>query len=110
MIAVIVVVVVEVLVCAAGIINMVVVVEVSVISVLADVRIMLVDVIVIVSELALTLSYSVDTSSDEFADVLIDVLSRIEIEELVDVNASVIAVVMTALEFPVSTPLEEFSR
>ena len=97
-------------VCAAGIINMVVVVEVSVIAVLADARIMLVDVIVIVSQLALTLSYSVDMSSDELADVMIDTLSGIEIEELADVNASVIAVVMTALDFPVSTPLQGFSR
>ena len=100
----------KVLQCAAGIIDMVVVAEVSVIAVLVDVRIMLVDVIVIVSELALTLSYSVDMSSDEFADVLVDVLSGIEIEELADVNASVIVVVTTALGFPVPTPLGGFSR
>ena len=106
MVAVIVVAVVEVLVCAAGIIDMVVVAE-GIIDVLTGEEIIVVgDVIVIVSKLALKLSYSCFA----FADVMVDVLSGIEIEELADVNASVIVAVMTALGFPVSTPLGGFSR
>ena len=64
------------------------------------------DVIVIVSKFALKFSYSCFA----LADVLIDILTGIGIEELADVNTSVIAVVITALEFPLSKLLEECSR
>ena len=98
---------------------MVVVAEVFAIDVLADVEIILVGVIVIVLKFALPVSYSVDVPSsdvsvdlfmDALASVMLAVLTGIGIGMLADVSANAFAVAMTALEFPVSTPLEEFSR
>ena len=42
--------------------------------------------------------------------VMFGVLPAIGIEVFADVNANAFAVIVTALEFPVSTPLEEFGR
>ena len=96
----------------AAIIN--VVVEVSVI----DVEISMVVVIVIVLNFALSASCSVDVPSSEvdvdlfidaLAGTILGVLPGLGIEALADVNAIAFAVVMTALEFPMPTTLEEFS-
>ena len=48
--------------------------------------------------------------SSDVADVMLDVLSVLGVEVLTNVNSNAFAVVVTALGFPVSTPLEEFSR
>ena len=113
------VVVVRVLVWDAEIINMVVIVEVVVIDVLADVEIIMVGVIVIVLKFVLLVSYSVDFPSpdvafklftDALTDVMIGVLPGIDIDALTDLSSNAFAVTMTALEFTVSTSLEEFSR
>ena len=98
---------------------MVVVAEVFTIDVLADVEIIVVGVIAIVLKFTLPVSYSVDvSSSDADVDLLIDALAAvilvgltgIGIGMLADLNANVFTVVKTALEFPVSTPLEGFGR
>ena len=110
------VVVVKVLVWDAAVINMVVVVEVF--DVLVTAEIIVVGVIVIVLKFALPDLSSVDVPSDVTVDLFMDavagarlaVLPEIGIEVLSDVSANAFAVVMTALEFPVPTPLEEFSR
>ena len=89
----------------AAMINIEAIVEVLVIDVLAD-------------EDTVITSFSVDVSSDVpvnfFVDVLTDVilgiLPDISIEVLTDVGANAFVVVMTALEFPMSSTLEEFSR
>ena len=47
---------------------------------------------------------------DEKTGVMLDVLPVIGIEVLTDVSAKNFAVVITALDFPGSTPLEECSR
>ena len=121
MVAVIVVVVVaevKVLVWAVAIMDMVVVVEVLVIDVLADVEIIVVGAIVIVLKFALLVSYCVDVPSSEvdvdlfidaLAGAILGVLPGFGIEALADVNAIAFAVVMTALEFPMPTTLEEFA-
>ena len=85
----------------------------STIDVLADVGI-LVSVIVIV----LPVLYSLDVSSEAAADLLmgalaeaiLGVLTGIGVEVLADVSANAFVVAMPALEFPMSTSLEEFSR
>ena len=110
---VIVVVVAKVLVWAASIFGIVVVVEVLSIGVLADVEIIVVGVIAIILKVPLPIPYSVDVPSglvvDSFMDAVIcGALTGIGIEVLADVTANAFAVVMIALEFPVSTPLEEF--
>ena len=46
---------------------------------------------------------------DALAGAILGVLPGFGIEALADVNAIAFAVVMTDLEFPVSTPLEEFT-
>ena len=54
---------------------------------------------------------TVDLCMDALAAVMLDALSGVGIEGLADVRANSFTVVMTAaLEFPVSTPLEECSR
>ena len=53
---------------------------------------------------------TVDLSMDALAAVMLDALSGVGIEGLADVSANSFTVVMTALECPVSTPLEGFSR
>ena len=53
---------------------------------------------------------AVDLFVDALAAVMIAVLTGIGIEMLSNVAANAFAVVMTALEFPVSTPSKEFSR
>ena len=109
----------KVLVWAEAIGDMVVVVEVLVIDVLTDVEIIVAGVIVIDWKFALSVSYSVDMSSsdvviDLFVDALvgmmIGILTGIGIESLADMNANTFGAVMTALELPVPTPLEEFIR
>ena len=116
---VVVVVVLNVLVCDAAIIDMVVVVGVLVIDVLADMEIIVVGAIMIVLRFAVPLSYSVNVSSsgmvddlsmDVLAGSMLGALTGIDVGVLSDVSANAFAVVMTALEFPVSTPLEGFSR
>ena len=117
-VVVVVVVVVKVPVWAAWIFDMVVVVEVFFIDVLADVEILVVGVIVIVLKFAFTVSCSLDVSSgmtiDSFmealAGVMLGVLSGIGMEVLAGVAANTFVFAMTALGFPVSTPLEECSR
>ena len=47
---------------------------------------------------------------DPLAAVMLVGLPGIGVEVLADVSANAFAVAITALEFPVSTPLEEFSR
>ena len=113
-------VVVKVLVWAAAIFDMVAVAEVPVlvIDVLVDVGFIMVCVIVIVLNFSLSASYSVGVSfdvtvclsMDTLTDILVGVLPAICIEALSVMNANVFTVVKTALEFPVSTPLEEFGR
>ena len=67
-------------------------VSVTIIAVFAMVAVIVV-VVVVVEGLA-------------WAEAIID----IGVEVLTDVSVNAFAVVITALEFPVSTPLEEFSR
>ena len=121
LVAAIVVVIVEVnvMVWATSIIDKVVVVEVLAIDVLIDGEIFVLVVIVIVLKFALSVSYSVDVPSsdvavdlfiDALAGVMLAVLAGIGIGMLADVSAKAFVVAMTALEFPVSTPLEVFSR
>ena len=72
----------------------------------------------IVLKFVLTVPYSVDVSSGVAVDMFIDslagvtfaVLIGIGIEVMADVNPNTFAGIMTALKFPMSTPLEEFSR
>ena len=104
--------VVKVMVWVAAIGGMVVVGEVLVIDVLADVEIIAVGVIVIVLKFVLTVSYSVGVPSDMAVDlfmndltgVMLDVLTEIGIEVSAGVNATALTVVMTDLEFPMSAP------
>ena len=97
-------------------IDMVVVVEVLVIAVLTGVGIIVVGVIVIVFKFALSVSYAVDVSSSEVdVELLMDALAGVMLGDLpgidvADVGADAFAVAITALEFPVPTPSEEFSR
>ena len=107
---VVVVVVVEVLVRAEAIVGMVVVVEVLFIGVLADVEIIVAGVIVIVLKFDLPVSYSVDVPSGLFVDSFMDASAGVVRAVLPAIGVGVLAVVMTPLEFPVSTPLEECSR
>ena len=112
---VIIVVVVKVVVWASAIVNMVVVVEVLIMNVLADVEVIVVGFVLNVLKFTLPVSCSVYVSSDVAVDLSMDslilnVLTGISIEVLADVNANDFAVAMTALEFPVSTPLDDFSR
>ena len=93
------VIVVKVMVCAAAIFNKV---DVLVIDVLDGVENIVVGVIVIVLKFALPVSCSVDVLSDVAVDLFMDTLA--------DVSTNAFAVVMTVLEFPVSTKLEGFSR
>ena len=93
---------------------MVVVVKVLVIGVLSDVEIIVMGVIVNILKFDLPVSYSVDVSSNVAVDLCMDavilaVLPGIGIEALAAMSTNAFAVVITALEFPVSTPLEEFS-
>ena len=93
----------------AAMINIGAIVEVLVIDVLAD-------------EDTVITPFSVDVSSgvpvnffvDVLTDVILGILPDISIEVLTDVDtnafAVVFAVVMTALKFRVSTPLEELNR
>ena len=102
----------------AAMINIGAIVEVLAIDVLADEDIIVVGVTVIFLKFAVIASFSVDVSSDVsvnfFVDALIDVilgiLTDISIEVLADVNTNAFAVVMTALEFRVSTPPGELNR
>ena len=103
-------VVVKVLVRAAEAINMVVIVEVLTIDLLADVEIMVVGAIVIAFKF--DLAYSVaDMDVDLFMGALAGaMLGDLPGIDVADVSANAFAVAITALEFPVPTPLEEFSR
>ena len=53
---------------------------------------------------------SVEFFMDALAGVMLAVLTGIDIEVMPEVNANAFAVAITALELPVSTTLEEFSR
>ena len=113
MVAVIVAVVVVVKVPLRSIINMVVVVAVLSIGVLADAEVIVVGVIAIVSKLRLSVADAPSgVAVNSFVNAwMLDFLSGIRIERLTSVSgANALAVVMDALEFPVSTPLEECSR
>ena len=97
-------------------IGMVLLVEVSTILVMADVNIIVAGTIFIVLEFALPVPYSIDASSsavvvklftNALAGVILAVLASIDVELMPDSSANAFAVAMTALEFPVPTPLEE---
>ena len=114
---VVVVVVVKVLVWTEATIDMVVVVEVLVIAVLVGVEVIVVGTIVIISKSAWPVSNSVDEPSSDVAvdltmeastGVVMGVLPWICIGALADVNTNSFAVVVAALEFPVSKSLEEY--
>ena len=117
-VGVVVVVVAKVLVWDAAIIDMVMVVEVSAIGVMTDVEIIVIGVVVIVLKFALPVPYSVDVPSGVAVDlfmasspgVMLGVRAGIGTEVLADVNANAFTAAMTALEFPVPSPLEECSR
>ena len=95
---VVVIVVVKVMVLSTLIIDTVVAVDVLVIDVLAD------------TEIIVPSGVTVDLFMDSLAGVMLVGLAGIGIVVLTDVNSRAWAVVMTILEFPVPTPLEEFSR
>ena len=96
----------------AAMINIGAIVEVLAIDMLAD------EDTVIFLKFVIITSFSVDVSSDVsvnffvnvLTDVILDILPDISIEVLTDVNINAFAVVMTALEFRVSTPPEELNR
>ena len=72
--------------------------------------IIVVGVIVIVLKFVFPVSYSVSVSSSGVAvDLFMDALADVTIAVLAGIGMDVLAV-MTALEFPVSTPLERVSR
>ena len=100
---------VKVMVWVEAMVDMEAVVEVRVIDALADVEIIMVGLNVIVFNCVFPSSNAVDVSSDG-TDVMLGVLTGIDIEVLDDVNANEFAVVLTTLELPVSTPLNEFTR
>ena len=101
-----VIVVVRVLVWAAAVINMVVVVEVLLSDVLADLEIIVVGVIVIVFKFALSVSYSIEVPSGVVVGLLTDALAGAILGDLSGIDVADVS----ALEFPVPTPLEEFNR
>ena len=93
------------------IVNIVVVVEALVIDVLTDVELIGVGVIVIPLKVALSESYAVGVPADmavAVVGIMLGVPPERCVEVLADVNANAFVVVITAFEFPVSTPLEEF--
>ena len=118
MVAVIVVDAVKVLVRDAAIIKMAAVVEVLFIVLLTGVEIVVAGVIRVDLKSVVPVSYSVDMPSAsavdlfmvELAITMLCVLLGIGIEVLADVNANASVLVMTALDSPVPTLLEEFSR
>ena len=82
------------------------------IGVLADAEVIVVGAIAIVSKLGLSVADAPSgVAVNSFANAwMLDVVSGIRIELLTDVSgANALAVVMDALEFPVSTPLLGFS-
>ena len=85
-------------------------VEVLVIDVLSDVEIIVVGVITV------PIAYSVDVPSGVAVDLFVDALAGVMVVGLSGIgginvlNANAFAVVMTVLEFPVPTPVEDFSR
>ena len=94
---------------------MAVVAENLFINALVDVEFIVVTTVVIVLKFVLAVSCSADVSSDVAVDLFMDavmlaVLPGIGTEALADTSANAVAVVITALEFPMSTPLEDFSR
>ena len=101
----------------AAIIDLVVVVKVLCVDMLVDEEFNVVATTVIVLKFASTVSYFIDMPSglvvalciDASAGVVVGALAGIGIKVLSDVSANSFAVVMTALRFPVSTPLEELS-
>ena len=105
------------LVWVAAITDLVVLVEVLGAGVFVDEEFIVVATTVIVLKFASTVSYFIDMPSglvvalciDASAGVVVGALAGIGIKVLSDVSANSFAVVMTALEFPVSTPSEELS-
>jgi len=118
---VVVVVVAEVLLWPAAVINMAVVVGLLymrtdvAIETLADVETILVAAVVSALGFVLPILYLADVLSDMVVDVLIDavtdvgVVTGIGVKVSADANANIFASLMTALEFPVPNPLREFS-
>ena len=112
-----VVVVAKVLLRAAAIIDVGVEGKVSVMGVLVGVVIIVVGVVEIVLKCVFLVLYPLGVSSgmdvelfmDGVTDVVLGVLSGIDIAVLADVNANAIAEVIITWGFPESTPLEEFS-
>ena len=99
--------------------KMILVVEMLTIGVLGGVEIIVAGAIVIVLKFALPVSYFADASSsavavDLFMDALpgvtLAVLAGMGVGVLTGADANVFIFAMTALEFPVPTPLEECSR
>ena len=84
----------------------VVIVEVNVI---VTVEVLVVEII-LVDVITLPILYSVDVPSAVAVNLFIDALADIMIAGLTWNGVEVLADVVTALEFPVPTPLEEFSR
>ena len=120
---VVVVVVVKVLVWAIAAVDMVVVVEVSVMDVRADVVIdtlsgvEIIVVAVALKKFAVSIPFFVDVLSNMVVDTLTDALDTvimgcvadIGVEVLADANGNVFTSLTTALEFAVPEPLREFS-
>ena len=99
-------------VCDTALINVVPVVEILFIVVWADVESIMVGVIAIVLKLALPAGVpsGVGAGMPILAGTMLGVLTKSGIAALRGLRAKLFAVVMTASEFPVPTPLEEFSR
>ena len=111
MLASIVVVVVKVLVWATSIVHIVVIAVVVVVVVVVVVEVLVIDVYVLKFALPASCSVPSEAAVDLSMDVLTGVkLGLISIEVLADASANAFTLVMTALELPVSTPLEAFSR
>ena len=99
---------------AASIMNSVVTLEVLDIVALNELEIIVVGAIVIALKFAWPISYppgaAVDVLMDAFPGTMLGVLPQIGISVLTDLSKNAFAVVITALEFPVPTPLRAFSR
>ena len=106
----VVVVVVKALAWAVAIIDMVVVLEVLFIDMFDGVGVIVVGAIVIVLKVPLSVPYSVDVPPGVVVDSFMDASAGVVRAVLPAIGVGVLAVVMTPLEFPVSTPLEECSR
>ena len=102
------------LVWVAAIVDREVLVEGLIIDVVTAAEIIAVGVIVIDFKFTLPVSYFVDVPSSVVVDLFMNVLTSVVLGVLTgvltDVSANDLAVAMTDLNFPVSTPFGEFSR